>query len=222
MKTSELIPLPLYVEYPEEKMRERSKAFYEDLSRRRTVRDFSEKNVSGEVIEFCIIAANTAPSGANRQPWHFVVVSDPQLKKKIRTAAEEEEREFYSGRAPKEWLDAVAPFGTDEHKPFLESAPYLIAIFAKSYDTHSDGSKVKNYYVQESVGIATGILITAIHNTGLVSLTHTPSPMSFLNQILGRPENERPYLILVVGYPSENAKVPVITKKTIREIATFL
>lgn len=222
MKTSELIPLPLYVEYPEEKMKERSKAFYEDLLRRRTVRDFSEKDVSGEVIEFCIQAANTAPSGANRQPWHFVVVSDPQLKKKIRSAAEEEEREFYSGRAPKDWLDAVAPFGTDEHKPFLESAPYLIAIFAKSYDTHSDGSKVKNYYVQESVGIATGILITAIHNAGLVSLTHTPSPMSFLNQILGRPENERPYLILVVGYPSENAKVPVITKKTIREIATFL
>lgn len=222
MKTSELIPLPLYVEYPEEKMKERSKAFYDDLSRRRTVRDFSEKDVSGEVIEFCIKAANTAPSGANRQPWHFVVVSDPQLKKKIRSAAEEEEREFYSGRAPKDWLDAVAPFGTDEHKPFLESAPYLVVIFAKSYDTHSDGSKVKNYYVQESVGIATGILITAIHNAGLVSLTHTPSPMSFLNQILGRPENERPYLILVVGYPSENAKVPVITKKTIREIATFL
>lgn len=222
MKTSELIPLPLYVEYPEEKMKGKSKAFYDDLSRRRTVRDFSGKNVSGEVIEFCIQAANTAPSGANRQPWHFVVVSDPMLKKKIRTAAEEEESEFYSGRASKEWLDAVAPFGTDEHKPFLESAPYLILIFAKSYDTHSNGCKVKNYYVQESVGIATGILITAIHNAGLVSLTHTPSPMSFLNQILGRPENERPYLILVVGYPSENAKVPVITKKTIREIATFL
>lgn len=222
MKAPELVPLPLYIEYPEEKMRERSKDFYEDLSRRRTVRDFSEKNVPRDVIEFCIKAANTAPSGANRQPWHFVVVSDPLLKKKIRTAAEEEEREFYSGRAPKEWLDAVVPFGTDEHKPFLESAPYLIVIFAKSYDTLSDGSKVKNYYVQESVGIAAGILITAIHNAGLVSLTHTPSPMSFLNQILGRPENERPYLILVVGYPSENTKVPVITKKTIKETATFL
>jgi iodotyrosine deiodinase len=222
MKAPELVPLPLYIEYPEEKMRERSKDFYEDLSRRRTVRDFSEKNVPHDVIEFCLKAANTAPSGANRQPWHFVVVSDPLMKKKIRTAAEEEEREFYSGRAPKEWLDAVAPFGTDEHKPFLESAPDLIVIFAKSYDTHSDGSKVKNYYVQESVGIATGILITAIHYAGLVSLTHTPSPMNFLNQILGRPENERPYLILVVGYPSENAKVPVITKKTIKETTTFL
>lgn len=222
MKTSELIPLPLYVEYPEEKMKERCKDFYEDLSRRRTVRDFSEKDVSREVIEFCIKAANTAPSGANKQPWHFVVVSDPMLKKKIRIAAEEEEKEFYSGRAPKDWLNAVAPFGTDEHKPFLESAPYLIVIFAKSYDTHSDGSKVKNYYVQESVGIAVGILITAIHNAGLVSLTHTPSPMSFLNQILGRPENERPYLILVVGYPSKDAKVPVLKKKSHKEVTTFI
>lgn len=222
MKTSELVPLPLYVEYPEEKMKERSKAFYEDLSRRRTVRDFSEKDVSGEVIEFCIKAANTAPSGANRQPWHFVVVSDPMVKKKIRSAAEEEEREFYSGRAPKDWLDAVAPFGTDEHKPFLESAPYLIVIFAKSYDLSSAGRKIKNYYVQESVGIATGMLITAIHNAGLASLTHTPSPMNFLNKILGRPENERPYLILVVGYPAMDAKVPLLKKKSLLEVATFL
>lgn len=222
MNASDLIPLPLYIEYPEEKMKERSKDFFEDLSRRRTVRDFSKRKISRDVIEHCIKAAGTAPSGANKQPWHFVAVSDPQLKKKIRDAAEEEEREFYSGRAPKEWLDSVAPFGTDEHKPFLESAPYLIAIFAKSYDAHTDGKKTKNYYVQESVGIATGILITAIHNAGLVSLTHTPSPMNFLNQILGRPENERPYLILVVGYPAEDALVPAITKKTIKEIATFL
>jgi iodotyrosine deiodinase len=222
MSASDLIPLPSYIEYPEEKMKERSKDFFEDLSRRRTVRDFSKRKISRDVIEHCIKSAGTAPSGANKQPWHFAAVSDPQLKKKIRDAAEEEEREFYSGRAPKEWLDAVAPFGTDEHKPFLESAPYLIAIFAKSYDTHTDGKKAKNYYVQESVGIATGILISAIHNAGLVSLTHTPSPMNFLNQILGRPENERPYLILVVGYPAEDALVPVITKKTIKEIATFL
>jgi len=222
MHHDKFVPLASYIEYSEEVMKERSKLFFEDLKRRRTVRDFADKKVPQEVIENCIKAASTAPSGANKQPWHFVVISEPMVKKQIRIAAEEEEREFYSGKAPKEWLDAVAPFGTDEHKPFLESAPYLIAIFAKSYDADTDGKKAKNYYVQESVGIATGILITAIHNAGLVSLTHTPSPMNFLNQILGRPENERPYLILVVGYPAEDAKVPVLTKKTIKEIATFL
>ena len=222
MHHDKFVPLASYIEYPEDVMRERSKLFYEDLKRRRTVRDFADKKVPQEVIENCIKAASTAPSGANKQPWHFVVVSDPMVKKQIRIAAEEEEREFYSGKAPREWLDAVAPFGTDEHKPFLETAPYLIAIFAKSYENISDGRKEKNYYVQESVGIASGILITAIHNAGLVSLTHTPSPMNFLNKILERPENERPYLILVVGYPAKDAKVPVITKKTIKEIATFL
>lgn len=222
METANLVPLPSYIEYPLQDMRSRAMTYYEDISRRRTVREFSDKKVPKDIMELCIKAAGTAPSGANKQPWHFVAVSDPLLKNKIRVAAEEEEREFYSGRAPKEWLDAVSPFGTDEHKPFLEKAPYLIAIFAKSYDAHTDGQKAKNYYVQESVGIATGILISAIHNAGLVSLTHTPSPMNFLNQILGRPENERPYLILVVGYPAEDAKVPAIEKKTIKEIATFL
>ena len=222
MHHDKFVPLASYIEYSEEVMIERSKLFFEELKRRRTVRDFADKKVSQEVIENCIKAASTAPSGANKQPWYFVVISDPLVKKKIRIAAEEEEREFYSGKATKEWLNAVEPFGTDEHKPFLETAPYLIAIFAKSYETGSDGQKEKNYYVQESVGIASGILITAIHNAGLVSLTHTPSPMNFLNKILGRPENERPYLILVVGYPAEDAKVPVITKKTIKEIATFL
>jgi nitroreductase len=156
------------------------------------------------------------------QPWHFVVVSDPAIKRQIRQAAEAEEREFYSGRAPQEWLDALAPLGTDEHKPFLETAPYLIIIFAQSYGLLSDGRKVKNYYVQESVGIATGLLITALHYSGLATLTHTPSPMGFLNQILDRPKNERPFLLLVVGYPAENAQVPVITKKSLSEIATFL
>lgn len=222
METANLVPLPSYIEYPLQDMRSRVKTYYEDISRRRTVREFSDKKVPKDIMELCIKAAGTAPSGANKQPWHFVAVSDPLLKNKIRVAAEEEEREFYYGRAPKEWLDAVSPFGTDEHKPFLEKAPYLIAIFAKSYDAHTDGKKAKNYYVQESVGIATGILISAIHNAGLVSLTHTPSPMNFLNQILGRPENERPYLILVVGYPAEDAMVPAIEKKTIKEIATFL
>jgi nitroreductase len=156
------------------------------------------------------------------QPWHFVVVTDPEIKRKIRLAAEEEEREFYQNRAPQEWLDALAPLGTDEHKPFLETAPYLIAIFAQSYGLLPDGRRVKHYYVSESVGIATGFLITALHHAGLVTLTHTPSPMGFLNEILDRPPNERPFLLLVVGYPAENAAVPAITKKPLEEIATFL
>jgi nitroreductase len=173
------------------------------------------------VINNCILAAGTAPSGANLQPWHFVVVSDPKIKKQIRKAAEEEEKEFYTKRAPKEWLDALAPLGTNEHKPFLEKAPILIAIFAKSFDMLPDGRKVKQYYSQESVGIATGMLITAVHNAGLVSLTHTPSPMNFLNEILGRPNNERPFLILVVGYPADGVKVPDIKKKALEEIVTY-
>ena len=168
------------------------------------------------------MAAATAPSGANQQPWHFVVVSEPSLKKKIREGAEEEERAFYSGRAPDEWLEALSHLGTDEHKPFLEVAPCLIVIFAQSHGLGPDGTKFKHYYVTESVGIATGMLIAAIHIAGLVSLTHTPSPMGFLNEILGRPSHERPFLILVVGYPSENVQVPRITKKGLNEIATFL
>ncbi len=215
-------PLKNYIKYPEEVMIERSRKFYEDIKRRRTVRDFSDKPVPREVIENCIRAAGTAPSGANLQPWHFVVVADADIKKQIRIAAEEEEKEFYTHRAPKEWLDALAPLGTDEHKPFLETAPYLVAVFAKSYDLLPDGRKVKVYYSQESVGIACGIFITAVHNAGLVSLTHTPSPMNFLNKILGRPSNERPYILFVVGYPSEDAKVPDIKKKKLEEIASFL
>jgi nitroreductase len=156
------------------------------------------------------------------QPWRFVVVGDPAIKKKIREGAEEEEREFYHGRAPQEWLDALAPLGTDEHKPFLETAPYLIVIFAQSFGLLPDGRKVKHYYAQESVGIATGILITALHHAGLASLTHTPSPMGFLNDILGRPSHERPFLILVTGYPAEGAMVPDIGKKPLEEIATFI
>jgi len=186
------------------------------------VREFSDKPVPKEVINNCILAAGTAPSGANLQPWHFVVVADPKIKKEIRKAAEEEEKEFYNKRAPKEWLDALAPLGTDEHKPFLENAPFLIAIFAKSFDVLTDGRKVKQYYSQESVGIACGLLITAVHNAGLVSLTHTPSPMSFINKILERPKNERPFLILVVGYPKEGTKVPEIRKKYLSEIATYM
>jgi iodotyrosine deiodinase len=207
-------PLTSYTEYPVEEMKARAAAFYEDLRRRRTVRDFSDRPVPREIIEDCV--------RANLQPWHFVVVSDPEVKREIRTAAEEEERAFYSGKAPQEWLDALAPLGTDENKPFLETAPYLIAVFAQRYGLLPDGRQLKHYYVNESVGIATGVLVTAIHDAGLVCLTHTPSPMGFLNSILDRPENERPFLLLVVGYPAADAQVPEIEKKSLGEIATFV
>jgi nitroreductase len=201
---------------------ERATAFRDRMKSRRTVRHFSTRAVPREVIEQCLLAAGGAPSGANLQPWHFVVVGDPDVKRRIREAAEEEEREFYAHRAPQEWLDALAPLGTDANKPFLEDAPYLIAIFAQSYGVLPDGRKVKNYYVQESVGIATGMLITAIHLAGLASLTHTPSPMGFLNEILQRPANEKPFLLLVTGYPAGDAMVPDIGKKPLAEIATFV
>ena len=222
MTSANFIPLSGFQEYPEQEMLERAKDFYEEMRRRRSVRDFSDRDVSRAVIEQCIRSAGTAPSGANLQPWHFVPVSNPTLKRRIRQAAEEEEHEFYTKRAPQEWLDALAPLGTDEHKAFLDTAPCLIAIFALSYALLPDGRKVKHYYATESVGIATGILITALHHAGLATLTHTPSPMKFLNQILGRPSNERPFLLLVVGYPAEDAKVPAITKKKLSDIATFL
>lgn len=214
-------PLADYREYPPDEMARRAAAFHADLRRRRTVRDFSNRAVPREVIEDCLRAAGTAPSGANLQPWHFVVVSDAELKGRIRVAAEDEEREFYHRRAPQEWLAALAPLGTDEHKPFLETAPYLIAVFAQSHGRLDDGRTVKHYYAQESVGIATGYLIAALHHAGLATLTHTPSPMGFLNELLGRPVNERPFLLLVVGYPAEGATVPRITKKRLDEIATF-
>lgn len=216
------VPLTGYQEFDREAMALRAASFYKDIKRRRTVRDFSNRPVDRQVIEDCIRAAGTAPNGANLQPWHFVAVSDPAIKRQICVGAEEEERAFYNGKAPQEWLDALAPLGTDEHKPFLETAPWLIAIFAESYGELPDGRKVKHYYTQESVGIATGFLIAAIHHAGLVSLTHTPSPMGFLNQILGRPTRERPFLILVVGYPADGATVPDITKKPLAQIATFV
>ena len=222
MSNQNFIPLNNYKEYPADEMLKRSQAFYEDVKRRRTVRDFSDKPVPKEIIENCIKAAGTAPNGANLQPWHFVIISNPEIKKKIRIAAEDEEKEFYTKRAPKEWLEVLEPLGTDEQKPFLETAPYLIVIFSKSYDLLPDGRQVKQYYSLESTGIATGILITAIHNAGLVSLTHTPNPMNFLNEILKRPKNERPFLLLVVGCPSDNAKVPDIKKKSLQEIASFI
>ena len=221
MSNNDFISLRDYKHLSEEEMIKLSEKFYNNIKRRRTVREFSDKQIPKQVIENCIRAAGTAPSGANLQPWHFVIISDKKIKKQIRLAAEQEEKEFYTKRAPKEWLEALKPLGTDEHKPFLEKAPYLIAVFAKSYDLLPDGRKVKVYYSQESVGIATGILITAIHNAGLVSLTHTPSPMNFLNDILERPNNERPFLLLVVGYPAENAKVPDIKKKQLNEIVSY-
>jgi len=201
-------------------MQLRSQIFFENLSTRRTIRNFSNKPIDREVIENCIKTAGTAPSGANMQPWHFVLISDPTIKKQIRVAAEKEEKEFYETRAPKEWLEALAPLGTDNNKPYLETAPYLIAIFMQRYGKLPDGREVKHYYGLESVGIATGMLITAIHNAGLASLTHTPSPMGFLNQILKRPKNERPFLLLVVGHPAKDAKVPDIKRKDISEIMT--
>jgi len=221
MITPKFIPLTSFKQYPPDEMIKRSQEFYKFLKKRRTVRDFLEKDVPLEVIENCILSAGTAPSGANLQPWHFAVVSDLEIKKRIRVAAEEEEKKFYNNRAPKEWLDALAHLGTDKHKLFLETAPYLIAIFSKSYEVLSDGSKIKQYYTQESTGIACGMLITALHNAGLVSLTHTPSPMNFLIEVLGRPKNERPFLLLVVGYPAKDAKVPDIKKKKLEEIASF-
>ncbi len=214
-------PLEGFVEYPPETMHERAVAFRDEIRLRRTVRDFSDRPVPRPVIEACLAAAATAPNGANLQPWHFVAVADPDIKHRIREAAEVEEREFYHRRAPQEWLDALAPLGTDEHKPFLDNAPWLIAIFMQRYGRLPDGRKVKHYYPTESVGIATGLLVAALHHAGLATLTHTPSPMGFLNEILGRPANERAFLLLVAGYPADDALVPVITKKPLDEIVTF-
>ena len=219
---SRFVPLSGYVERPADEMRERASAFLSEAQRRRTVRDFSERPVPRDVIEMCVLAAGTAPNGAHRQPWRFVIVSDPEIKRAIRVAAEEEEKEFYAGRAPDDWLEALTPLGTHAEKPFLEKAPYLVVIFAESYAVKEGGEKSKNYYVTESVGIATGMLITAVHRAGLVSLTHTPSPMGFLNELLERPENERPFLILVVGYPAPDATVPQLRRKSLDDIATFI
>ena len=194
-------------------MLERSMEFYQQMKSRRTVREFSAKNVPREIIENCLRTAGTSVSGANLQPWHFAVVSDPAIKKKIRVAAEKEEKLFYEEKAPQEWLDALAPLGTDANKPFLETAPYLIAIFQQRFGETADGGKVKHYYATESVGIATGMLITALHTAGLSCLTHTPNPMKFLNELCNRPDNEKPIMILAVGHPADTATVPAVAKK---------
>ena len=215
------VPLTGFRQLGDDEMLERAARFRDSLIRRRSVRRFSNRAVPRAVIDACLHAALAAPSGANRQPWHFVVVTAPETKQRIRQDAEAEERAFYQGRAPDDWLEALAPLGTDQHKPFLEEAPYLIVVFAELHGVDTAGHKVKHYYVHESVGIATGILITAVHQAGLASLTHTPSPMRFLNEILDRPSNERPYLILVVGHPAADARVPDITRKPFDSVVTL-
>jgi len=217
------LPLSGYVEHGPDEMLKRARDFADEMERRRTVRDFSDRPVPRTLIENCLRAAGSAPSGANQQPWHFVAVSDPSIKSRIRAAAEAEEREFYAHRAPPEWLEVLRPLGTDENKPFLETAPWLIAVFIRRFERLSDGRKRKHYYTDESVGLATGLLLAAIHRAGLVSLTHTPSPMKFLNEILGRPRDlERPFLLLVVGNPASGAMVPDIRRKSLAEIASFV
>jgi iodotyrosine deiodinase len=220
MSQAHFVPLSFHG-FSEEEMARRAADFADELARRRTVRHFSSRPVPRPIIDDCLRAAGSAPSGANRQPWHFVAISDGDTKRAIREAAETEEHEFYTNRAPPEWLEALAPLGTDESKPFLEEAPWLIAVFSQSHGLLPDGRKVKHYYALESVGLATGLLIAAVHHAGLASLTHTPSPMAFLNEILDRPSSERPFLLLVVGYPEDDAVVPDIQRKPIEGIATF-
>ncbi len=210
-----------FVSLSDKEMLEKSRHFCAEISRRRTVRDFSDRKVDPEVINNAVKAAGSAPSGANKQPWHFAVVSNPEIKRKIRVAAEVEENEFYGGRAPQAWLDDLKVFETNENKPFLETAPYLIAVFLERNTTDDEGVKHKNYYMPESVGIATGMLITALHQSGLATLTHTPSPMKFLNEILARPSNEKPYMLLVAGHPAEDVTVPDITRKEFDQIASI-
>jgi nitroreductase len=222
MTEARTIPLPDDRRLSDEDALQAARGFHALMQSRRTVRDFDPRPVPREVIEACIAAAGTAPSGANQQPWHFVAVSNPDVKRRIREAAEAEEREFYERRAPGEWLEALKPIGTDCHKPFLETAPWLVAIFVRKWGRDAAGGKVKHYYPTESVGIATGVLITALHTAGLATLTHTPSPMGFLNEILGRPpDSERPFLLLVVGHPAEGVRVPAIERKPLEAISSW-
>ncbi len=211
-----------FEEYSESKMRSRSESFLNEIVTRRTIREFSDRIVPIDIINNCIKTAASAPSGANKQPWQFVVVKDSGIKAKIREAAEKEEKEFYGHRATKEWLEDLNQFGTDWHKPFLEIAPYLIVIFRKIYDLEDDGTQRKNYYVNESVGIASGFLLAALHHAGLATLTHTPSPMNFLGEILNRPKNEKAFLLIPVGYPAKDAEVPDISKKPFNEISKIV
>ena len=218
------VPLENYIEYPQAEMRDRVSRFTQNLLRRRTVRDYSDKPVERAVIEQAIIAAGSAPSGANHQPWHFVVLTDADKRRALREAAEAEERAFYDGKAPQEWLDALAPLGTDASKPFLEHAPVLIAVFAQKRGGERVGQDKKNYYIHESVGIACGFLLAALHEAGLVTLTHTPNPMRFLNEVCERPTDEKPFMLIVGGYPAADATVPqhALIKKSLDDITTWL
>ena len=215
------IPLG-FTELSEMEMLQRATSFRDLMATRRSVRDFSDRPVPRQLLECCLQTAGTAPSGANKQPWHFAVVGSMSLKKAIREGAEKEEQEFYSRRATDAWLDDLAPLGTDANKPFLEEAPYRIVVFAEKYAVDKQAEKHKNYYVTESASLATGLLITALHNAGLATLTHTPSPMKFLNELLNRPDNERPLMILVTGYPVSGATVPNITRKQLADFTSFV
>jgi nitroreductase len=222
MAEKTFLPLTDYCKFPEAEMKKRASEFYLEMRRRRTVRNFSDQPVDRNIIEDCLRTAGTAPSGANQQPWSFIVVSELTVKRRIREAAEKIEKEFYSNEATRKWTDALKHLGTVPRKPFLEIAPYLIVIFSQRYSYSANGKKTKHYYVSASVGIATGMLITALHHAGLVTLTYTPSSMRFLNKILSRPSNEKPFMILVVGYPSETALVPAIQKKALKDISLFI
>lgn len=224
MQPHDSSPLTDYIEYPVEEMLKRSEDFYQDIKRRHSIRSFSDRPVPKEIIENCIKAAGTAPSGANHQPWHFAAIHSSEVKRQVREQAEAHEQGFYDGRAGDEWLNALKPLGTDANKPYLELAPWLIAIFSQKTGGLNPEDKDTNYYVHESVGIATGFLINALHNAGLVTLTHTPKPMSFLSKICNRPENERAYMLLIAGYPAEDASIPKHAqhKKTLEEISSFL
>lgn len=218
------VPLENYVEYPAEQMLARIRAFTEDLKRRRSVRDFDDRPVDRRIVEEAIKAAGSAPSGANHQPWHFSVIEDPATRKALREAAEEEERAFYAGKAGDEWLDALSPLGTDADKPFLEHAPVIIAIFAQKRGGVTVEEKRKNYYINESVGIACGFMLAALHQAGLVTLTHTPNPMRFLNEVCDRPGDEKAYMLIVAGYPTADATVPehALIKKSLDDISSWI
>ncbi len=222
MPAPRLIAAPKIPHRSDDELLERALSFHAEMQRRRTIREFSPRPVPRALIELCLRTAGTAPNGANLQPWHFVAISQAAIKQRIRVEAEEEEREFYQHRAPAAWLEALAPIGTDSNKPFLEIAPWLIAIFAQPFRLLPDGTKLKHYYATESVGIATGLLVSALHHCGLAALTHTPSPMAFLNKILGRPAHEKPFILLVVGHPADDAMVPDIQRKPLEEISSFV
>jgi nitroreductase len=215
-------PLNNYTEYSLSEMEKRSEEFYQEMKKRRSVRQFSERPIPRKIIEYCVLTAGTAPSGANMQPWTFIIVSDPKVKKKIRQEAEKTEQEFYTKKPNLQWIEELAPLGTDASKPFLEEAPYLIVIFAQRHSFSPDGSKRGHYYVNESVGISAGLLISALHHAGIACLTYTPSKMGFLNRILSQPSNEKPYLVIVAGYPDKDATLPDIEKKPADEIIKFI